>query len=686
MPRRDSGPRKPDGNAAGYVSCDYDPFHSVLHYEGQRLHVVPLVDDPAVLLWFEEPEVVDFKSNKQDRSGQRDDSCFAVLHPDRGLTLEFAAVAGTGEGTFRHQRSTDRGRSTYARIRLSAGQPLVIAGELDWETPAQTASRLAREAPEALLNRNERAIARATDRGSVTFRDRPQWDAQYALNKRGMLSAQDHGGALPAAFRSLYYLIWHMDGAMTAVYAAHCGWPEYLERWTRFQLGNPTWTDAPVPGWYFGQLVNGRISKQEEWGTYWAVWSAFTHWTQTGSREFLEGEYLEAMLASLDWLERLCYDSKRGAFGTYYRGKNPYKGSYDYGWDEAVGCPRTGSTPSHEGKAITRSYDFPFNLMMYNTYLMPGTMVEDGDRFLGKTVGLECFLRRCRQKPQFSAVLLLEDGSEAHKTDPPHWPPGTYFVPDMGEIPELLRGDDRFDLAPVEQGKERFVHQCFRTIVAQDQALFGSENLERFMDVYLPQCRAAGRYLQMPGALVEDVNCPDGSYHDNRPQPFSTGLMQAAMLSRGLLRLPFGLALRANDLIRNIGNYGYRGNHLDVRFVGSGDLQSIHVNGRELQDSLQLPEEWLEPETKIVVKLGEDGARGPTLMYSTVRLLDVEDGPAFRVRGYGKNVLAFRNMPGECGVADADGRPLQTEDTRANGWHYVEFAGRGDFAVRLGQR
>jgi hypothetical protein len=50
-----------------FLRCDYDPFHSVLRFKGQTLHLATLFDRPVVLLWFESPSVVDLKTDKQDR-------------------------------------------------------------------------------------------------------------------------------------------------------------------------------------------------------------------------------------------------------------------------------------------------------------------------------------------------------------------------------------------------------------------------------------------------------------------------------------------------------------------------------------------------------------------------------------------------------------------------------------------
>jgi hypothetical protein len=678
---------------AEYVSCDYDPFHSVLHYQGRDVHVAALVDQPGVVIWSDAELVVDLKTDKADTRFEAGARALSVRHPDRGLTLAFVAVAWEGEGAFEHQRSLDVGRSTYARIRLAGGQALAIGGEMEWEDPAGVLGRLTARPVEDVLAANERRVSELTASSSVTFRDRPEWEAQYALNRRVLLSCQDFGGAIPAALRGLYYLIWHMDGAVTACNVAFSGWAEYLERWARFQLSNPTWTEGPIAGWYFGQLVNGRISKQEEWGTFWAAWSAFAYWTQTGSEEFTGGAYMDNLLTSLDWIERMCWRGDRGAFVKFYKGEDPYEGTYDFGWDEAVGCPQSTRAPSWDGQGVRASYEYSFNLMMYNTYLMLAAMLPDDQArpMIQRAETLEAFLRRCRAEG-FAQLLVLADGREVPDPQARRFPPGGMFVPDLSEQAEMLREDRTYDVGALEAGKEGFAHQYLSTLALQDPLWFGEENLVRFCEVYIPQCRRAGTYLQMAGSQPENVNCPDGDYHDNRPQLFATGLLQAAWVGRGLFRLPLGLAVRANGMLSRIDRYEYRGRSLSVAFEGDGrEVVEVLIDDRPVQGTLQLPEQALGAAANVRVRLGEAPPDGPRLLASTVRLESarLEGGRGtYRLRAYGKNSLCIARQVGQVTVTRGGSVAPQgavAADVRVtDGLAFVDFAGRGEFTVSVG--
>jgi hypothetical protein len=433
--------------------------------------------------------------------------------------------------------------------------------------------------------------------------------------------------------------------------------------------------------------VNGRISKQEEWGTYFCIWSAFSYWVQTGSLEFARGDYLHRILASLKWLEDYAYDEERGAFGMYYRGEDPLEGTYDWNFDEAVGRPMTSRAPSHNGQPIHRSYSFSENMRVYSGYVMLSAMVEEplATELAERARRLEPFLRECHEG-DIAGYVKLADGATAAEPAKPRWMPGTLFVPDPTWEPDIIRASRMFNLEPVRKGEERFVHHVMGNVVAQDPALMGSERLEEFLDIFLPQCVLPGHHLQMAGTVIEDVNCADGSIHDNRPQLFATALIQAAMVGQGLFRLPFGLAVRANKCIERIARYEYRNAILDIEFEGGGDVFAIQLGSRTLTRSLQLPDSWLEGATSISVRMATPKDGPVRLVRSQVRLLDVEEdvkGATFKIWACGFNAMCFDKRPDSLRVL-SDGADVQFELREAHGWWWLTFDGRGEFEIRIG--
>src|SRR5690606_20502104 len=58
--------RFPGLGESTFKGCTYDPFHTVVHFEGQDLHLVPHLEEPALIVWATEAQAVDFRSGAED--------------------------------------------------------------------------------------------------------------------------------------------------------------------------------------------------------------------------------------------------------------------------------------------------------------------------------------------------------------------------------------------------------------------------------------------------------------------------------------------------------------------------------------------------------------------------------------------------------------------------------------------
>jgi hypothetical protein len=675
-----------------FVGCDYDAFHSVLRFREQALHVALQWDRPVVLVWFDRPGIVDLKTDKQDRPGERTERVFAVDHPDRGRAFRFVAALRPGGGRFLHQRDVDEGRSTYARVELPAGETLAIGGELAAEPVASWVKEAAGAERAGLLAATEARVREALSRGRIRLRGRPELQKVLDTNLRAVLSMQDESGAIRAAIRYIYYLIWVRDGALVTAPMAQAGFVDPLTRWNAFLLANPTVTEHDPKGRFFGQLVNGRISKWEEDGLFWAVWSAFTHVTQTGDRRFARGESLAALRDGMNWLERLTWDGRRGLFGRYYAGETPLSGSRGDGWDDAVGSPAGPLRTEHEGRVITRSYDVAANLTGWSSYVMLAALDAEGAAgWLAKARALEERLRPWLERggalPDYGE-LQTQDGALLH-AGPYGMDAGDYtwalsVTPFAGEV---------FGLAPVrerilDESKAQlggtFLATHFSLLASLDPEMCGEAKLLAAIDRMVPYAVRPGRYLPMAYSAPEVAGVEDGHpYHDVRPQAFSFGPWMWAVASLGVRRLPFGLTVRATSALEGIDAYEYGQALVDVSFEGHGGLSRVTLNGRPLEHTLQVPERRLVagPNRLVVEMKDPGGVASPLLVSSTVRLGDVSGRGAratYDIEAFGKNVLVFRGTPAVA-VRDAGGRPVPAKARTIGGHAYVEFEGRGRF-------
>ena len=114
-------------------------------------------------------------------------------------------------------------------------------------------------------------------------------------------------------------------------------------------------------------------------------------------------------------MERCCYDEKKGAFGAWFIGEDPFYGTFDFGWDSAVGRPANVGAPSLNGQKTMRLYGWEINLMMYEVYLMLAAVTDgaQAETFFSKARALEPFLKDLEGgegKPPSNGLYLMEDG------------------------------------------------------------------------------------------------------------------------------------------------------------------------------------------------------------------------------------------------------------------------------------
>jgi hypothetical protein len=686
-----------------FLNCDYDAFHSVLHLRNQTLHLASLYDRPVVLLWFEKPGLVDIKTDKSSRVLERSPHIFSIQQTDRGKDLAFVAAIAPGTGAFIHQLVLDESRSTYARAQLEAGQPLFLAGGLTGENIPALAQTLAALPLPEILQRNESLINEASSRGNIHLRNLPELQKLLDVNKRFLLSMQDPEGAQRDTAMSIYYLIWVRSGGMNYPPLAATGWVDPLRRWNRFELANPTVIENEEPrGRMFGQLISGKINKWEEDGAYYAIFSAFSYWTQTGDKSYLSGENLALLEDAMDWLERHCFDPSQGLFGRYYHSESSLYGSRDYGWDNAVGKPAQGRPPVFHGVTIRRSYDLYINLLSYSSYLMlsAAEQSEKAEAYQRKAEALAVKMQpwlddRQDGLPAFGTLISKDfrpiPAGPYEQINPKdvadyEWalslPPFTPRPWEMDRIHASL-----FRHMQASPGGY-FLAAYFSILTALDTDVTDEREIMALIDYAAKQSYPAGKFLPMPYAMKEMSDAIDGDPdHDIRPLSFTYGPWYGTMAAFGVRKLPFGIAVRPTRYLDRIEKYQYQGALIDISFEGDGPLESVTVNGQSLRNTLQIPENELhEDANTLCVRMGTPATPEPLLVASTVRLLAVtrtRRSVTYKIDTFGKNELIFRNLASPPKILDPDGKPVPFARHDQDGRTYIEFEGRGTMQAIL---
>lgn len=687
----------PDIDLGKFTHCDYNAFHSIIYFEKITLHLATLTNEPAVLVWFDQGGIVDIKSDKAATSLQRTSHMFATGLADRGFQLEFAAAMGGGKSAYRHQLQLEKGRSIYTQAKLEPGQPLVFFGGVKEDNVTQKATALAQKNLPSLLEENKKRVNDATQYGKLVLKNKPELQKLIDINKEIYFSMVDASGAVRAAIQNIYYMIWIRDGGMSSALLGSSGWLWPLKSWTEFLLANPTEVKNESPqGRMFGQLTNKSINKWEEDGNFYAIWSAFTHWTQTGDRTSVSGDNLKLLEESMDWLERYCYSEKKQAFGRYYYGETSFVGSRDYNYDNAIGVPTGWGANTYKDSVITKAFDMYVNMTAYTNYIMLAAMQTDKTKqtyFFEKATRLEPFLRslyRDGTMPDYGDLVTINGNTMRaeefgmDETDHVWGLTLPYFYPDYENLPDIRNAILKTQTADT---RDHFVSGWFSLLASMDVEFSNKDSMMWMVDYVTKQSIRPGKYLPMPYTIMEMTDQPDGQpWHDVRPQGFSIASMLAAINNFAVRRLPFGVAVRANNYINAIEKYQYKGSLIDFNFIGEGEISSIRVDGKELLHTWVIPNALLAGSTNhtVSVQMNKKDKDKPVLISTTAELVSKSVKSAiYLLKGFGRNSVVFKNLKTTPRLTDAEGNKVVFKTIVKGKYTYLDFNGYSDYRLTI---
>ncbi|MDX2188348.1 MAG: hypothetical protein SFY32_00670 [Bacteroidota bacterium] len=670
-----------------FEKCDYDPFHSIIYYKnGQKLHIVSVFDKPAVIIWFEKPEVVDIKTDKQDKLLKFDPKNLSTQHPDRGKILGYIASLGTGEGSFIHQKHYDPFRSFYSRAYLSANQTMVFVGDDISENVSSIANVLAFADVNTTLEANKTKIIAATRNGKITVKNNPDLQKILDINKKVLLSMQDESGAIRAALRYIYYMIWHRDGAMVNAFNGYSGWTNPLKDWTGFELSNPTVIEKNgKKERFFGQLVAGKITKLEEDGPFYGIWSAFTYWTSTGDTKYLDGKYMSVLEDNIQWLENNYFDNKNGLFYRYHYCESPFYNSYGDGWDDAMGAQTGKNISRWKGDTITQAYDLYMNYICYSSYLMMSAM-ESGSMsglYLLKAKNLEKRLTAQfnNVEPGYGTLITTQNqqvNAGPFGMDKTDYVWGLTVPPFYPSYENLAETRSNLFKHHMNKPKGNFYPEWFSTLISMDSEIHKEEDIIKGIEYVIPQCIKPGKCLPMPYTICEIVDVEDCNvYHDVRPQAFSISAFIAAVSNLAIKKLPFGIAIRGTSYLSGIEDYTYQQSEISIKYLGTGNnIKLIKLNGKVLKSTYQIPDNLLlTGKNQIEVTLSTEKESKPTLIYSTLKLKNIQ-GNKFEMQAFGKNVIMMKNINSLPKLL-FEGKEIIYQSQVKDGITYIDFEGVG---------
>ncbi len=675
-----------------FLRCDYDAYRAVLHYAHGSLTLATVPDAAAVRLSATFPLIVNFQTHRYDERLGFDGTGWLVSHVEPAGRFKFSARLGGGAGQMCHQPITEKWRSLYARVEAAVGQALVIALGLEGDAIDTVAKEFAGLSEDALTARVETRLAADLRCGSPTFRgEEPQLAEAIAATRRSLHSCIDDSGAVRAALKEVYYLIWIRDAAFAFNYQAASGWLHRHTEWCELLFANPLTVDEPgVPrGRTFGQLISRTFGKLEEDGLYYAVWSAFTHWVQTGNDRFVTGPNLDLLEEALVWVEDYIFDEGRGLFGQRLIDESPMRTSRDNGWDAAIGRPGASEGVYLAGKPGAKSFDVYINLLMLGTYRMlaalPTTPQAAAYRLKAENLWKQLEpLLAVDGLPAFGE-MLMEDGTS--EIAPAFTPKTAIYVwalslPTLAPIPHIDAIRLRVLRAVMAAPRMHWNNSLAVLVAAIDPLQCDEAELLAVLHALTEQALKPGKYLPIGGALPEKFDAEEGAYYDDiRPQAFAQASFLAAATSLGVRRLPFGLAVRPTRTLARLDAYAWRDAEIDFVFPSDATNRQLVINGTPSPNSWQIPENLLRPDRNEVS--WAPGESSCVLARSNVRLLAVHaeaEAVAYHIESFGESELAFTANPSG---AHLNARGVNPVVIREGNLWFVRFDHAGTAVVTI---
>ncbi len=634
--------------------CDYDAYFARIRFATGMLEIATVPDAPVVLLGADRPFAVAVATGRYDSRWAFSETAWEIRRVEPAGEFAFVAAVTPGAGKLLHQPIHEPWRRWFSRAEVRAGGVLAIGAGRAGVPILERVTELAAK-PLAWTAENTRAqVAADLVDGLPQFTIDGVLANIYGSSRRSLHSAIDRSGAIRAAFKEIYYLIWLRDGAFCFNYQAASGWMHRHAEWCDFVCANPLEVHEPgvPPGRAFGQLVSRTYGKLEEDGIYYAVWSVFTQFVQGGRVASGQVAVLEE---AMRWVEGYIFDSDRGLFGQHFADESPVGRSRDAGWDGAIGKPGGEPGIALDGRPIWRSYDCYINLLMFGAYGMlaalPDCSQPAGYRAkasaLWEQVG--AFLGGEGLPPY--GELLLEDGSRV--IAPPYRPSRSVYVwafclPGLAPIPgiDAIRWRLLQDVMAQPQG--HWINGIAALVASLDTLVCGEDRLVEVLEVLAAQAERPGRFLPMGGAMPEKFDAVDGVYWDDiRPQAFAQSAFLAACTNLGVRRLPFGLAVRPTRTLKRLESYAWGESRIDFVLTSLLDARALLVNGEKVEGTLQIPDGLLRPGLNEIAHV--EGGDGPCWVRSTVRLLGVRSQGglrAYELEAFGLSEVVFDCDPG----------------------------------------
>jgi hypothetical protein len=678
-----------------FSNCEWDPFHSLLRFYHQRLHIRIHPDEPVVIVQGESAQELEIQSGRFDALGDADACGFYVAVTQPRHSIVCGAELGVGEGAFRHPYMKVPDYPKFTHAVLSPGQAVAIGCGLQDRGDLRGQLKAILDPSMAQLDAAiEAGLEPALRQGAVETADQ-RLDAFHRLTKRSLYGAMDQSGTVRASLKAIYYLVWLRDGSFCYRYLSSAGWPHRLREWCRLVLENRTVVDLPGKGMapVFAQMVHKQLGKLEEDGIYYATLAHFMRAVQYADGE-VTGAERELLVESYELIHDYMFNEARGLYGSCFADETPTRDSRDYGWDYAMPKPGPVEMLVHHGKPVRRAFDLYMNLMMLETLQM--LVVIDPQRRAGwhkRAVALwqhiEPFFGDLTEGLPTYGELLYEDGSR--EWSKPFEPcismyPFSLGLPLFAPIPHADTIRSRLFDRMMENPGGHWVNGLGCVMASLDTFVYPEEKILAGLKLIERQSWNSGFYHPMPGAMPEKVDAPQGViYHDIRPQAFAQACWMGALANLVVRRMPFGLAVRPSRFIKTLRDFHWQDAVIDFACPAVDGLPLLLLDGEPVAHTLQLPD-GKPGHGHHTIQLTEGGL-APVLARTSLRLNRIEAAEG-RVRfagiAYGFAEVSFLDAVQGLEITSEDGTAIAFSQSIEGRLVVIRFQHLGAVQVSCG--
>lgn len=683
----------PGCDRAAFASCEWDPFHSVLRFYHQRLHIRMLPDEPLVHIEAESVQEIELESERFDQLTEADASGFYLLRREPRHTFLIGAELGSGDGAFRHARMGVPNHPHYTQAMLSPGQGVTLGCALEGRGDLRKEMRRIVGLGKRDLDLEvEAPLGAALGKGTVETVD-ASLDAFHALTKRSLYAACDKSGAVRASLKGIYYLIWLRDGSFCYRYLSSAGWTHRLREWCRFVLENRTVVDLPGkgPAPVFTQMVHKQLGKLEEDGIYYALLSHFFRVVQLPGGAIAETE-IRDLVESYELIHDYMFEPDRGLYGSWFADETPCREGRDYGWDYAMGRPGPTEMLVHHDKPVRRAFDLYMNLMMLETLQML-TVLDEGqrekwhERASKLWEAIEPFFGELTEGLPTYGELLYENGER--EWSKPFEPcismyPFSLGLPLFAPIPQ--KDSIRASLFEymMRSPSGHWTNALGCVMASLDTLVYPEEKIIEGLRLIERQSMQSGFYHPMPGAMPEKIDAPQGViYHDIRPQAFAQACWMGALSNLAVRRMPFGLAVRPSAFMRSLHAFEWKDALLDIATGPVEGLPVLQMDGERVGHTLQIPNDLLGAGDH-EVRVEGNGAL-PVLARTTMQLDSVEvaaEAVCYLGQSFGFTEAAFLEAVTLDTITAEDGSAVPYKRTTDGPLVVIEFNHVGPVLIK----